>query len=318
MKVLITGGAGFIGSHLAQEHVARGDTVTVLDDLSCGKEGNLREVHKNVTFVRGDAGDRSTIERLCRDVDGVHHLAAAVGVKKHLDAPTECLDANIQGIRNICEHVTRHGCKLVFASSCEIYGAPGDEKLTEDHPMRICQGARWAYAISKLAGEFLVRGLGGPAVSARLFNVVGPRQELGYCMSSFVNRAKDGRPIEVYGDGTQRRTLCYVTDIAWALAEMMHHKKVVKGAWNVGGTVNVSMKELAESVFDVTGTLPDEDNRVQLVPYSKRFKEDPQDPMYRDCDCSKLDKAIGWNGPKIGLEGMIRGTLNGQLKPIET
>lgn len=313
MRVLITGGAGFIGSHLAEEHVKRGDQVVVLDDLSVGNEENLAKIRKQITFIKGDCTDPTVFDRAAQGIQGIHHLAAVVGVDKYMQAPAKCALENTKGVQVACDYAQRYKAKLVYASSSEVYGKPKADLLTEESDCHIGHGPRWSYAISKRNGEYIVDNLPNHAISVRLFNVVGPRQSLGYCMSNFVNAASKSQRIQVYGDGKQKRTFCHVRDIAWGLAELMHSKKANRGVFNLGGTEVSTIKDLAEKVFEIAGTLKDDQNRIQLVPYEKKYTADPEDPQKRACDCSRVADVIGWE-PKHTLEQMIKDSLNGALK----
>lgn len=325
MNILITGGAGFIGSHLAEAHIARGDTVTILDDFSTGNEDNLRKLRKLANVVKGDARLPSMIEKHTRGIDGIYHLAAVVGVKRYLQDPAGCLHANLDGTEAVCEFAKQRKIKLVFASSSEVYGMPGKDPIEEDTPCVIGTGPRWSYAASKLAGEYMVQGVadsGTPAVSVRLFNVIGPRQGAGggAVLPALLNEIRQGKPkLKVFGDGEQRRTFCYVGDTVAALVGLMDAKKATSGAYNLGGEIECSINHLADAVIAaVKPNLKEEKNVVQHVPYEKAYpKGAVDDPRQRVPDCTKLHDLTGWK-PKVGLEAAIKAAMNGLLAPAKS
>jgi UDP-glucose 4-epimerase len=314
MRVLITGGAGFIGSHLAQACLARGDEVYVLDDLSTGSLENLREAKENPEtagrlFVHVDSilNDQRLME-LTGICDVVFHLAAAVGVRYILDNPLLSIRVNIQGTEKVLEWCSKFRKKVLIASSSEVYGKHLHAPLVEDD--NIIYGPtsrfRWSYAASKLMDEFTAlayhRTTGLPVIIVRLFNTVGPRQTGAYGMviPRLAAQALAGEPVTVYGDGKQTRTFTYVEDVVEALTGLMDHPGAVGEIFNVGGTEEISIHDLALRITAMTGS----SSPVGLIPYESAFPKEFEDMRRRVPSIEKIRALTGFT-PKTGLDAIL-------------
>ncbi|MBW1989795.1 MAG: GDP-mannose 4,6-dehydratase [Deltaproteobacteria bacterium] len=314
MRILITGGAGFIGSHLAQACLERGDEVYVLDDLSTGSAENLAPMQKDpglcdrLFFTKGSILDRETLLELVGTCDQVFHLAAAVGVRYILDNPLESIRINIQGTDAVLSQCARFRKKVLITSSSEVYGkhlhAPLKE--TDDIVYGPTGKFRWSYAASKLVDEFTAlayhRNRGLEVITARLFNTVGPRQTGAYGMviPRLVQQALKNEPLTVYGTGAQTRTFTYVKDVVRALLSLMDHPDAVGGTFNVGGTEEVSILELAQRIIKATGS----SSEIRLIPYEEAFPEDFEDMQRRVPDISRIRELTGYV-PKTGLDEIL-------------
>lgn len=299
MDYLITGGAGFIGSHLADALLARGDTVLALDDLSTGSEGNIRHLfdHPEFELREGSILDHDLVAKLAADVDVIVHLAAAVGVKLIVEHPLDSLLTNIRGTEIVLDAATDAGCKVLITSTSEIYGKNANGPLREDDDRILGSPfkARWSYSTSKAVDEILARGYwrdrGTPTVVVRLFNTVGPRQTGAYGMvvPRFVQQALQDKPITVYGDGEQRRSFCHVHDVVTALIELLDHPGAVGDVFNVGARNEVSINELAELILAATGS----SSPIVHVPYDVAYEEGFEDMERRVPDTGKVEALIG-------------------------
>ena len=313
-RVLITGGAGFIGSHLADILLARGDEVVVVDDLSTGRRENLPDRHECLAFLHQDlsaalAGDLAT-ERF----DAVYHLAAAVGVRLVVEDPIGSIGTNIHAASALLEWATTHGpegrgAPTLIASSSEVYGKASKSPFSEDDdvvygPTHV---ARWSYACSKAIDEYLAlayhRQRALPVVVARFFNTVGPRQvgEYGMVLPRFVQAALAGNDLEVHGDGTQSRCFCDVRDVAAVLPRMMAAPACDGRVFNVGSDRVVTIRELADMVLRVTGST----SRVRTIPYEEAYSRGFEDLRQRKPDLSRIAQAVGFC-PTIPLERTIQ------------
>ncbi len=302
MHVLITGGAGFIGSHLVDAHLARGDQVHVIDDLSTGSPVNIADHQQNPSF-RFDEADVLTWDRLERVVgwaDRIYHLAAVVGVYRVIAEPTRVLATNIVG----CERVLRaaHGCRwkpqVVIASSSEVYGHHNDEILTEEMDLTVSTrtGTRWGYSVSKIADEALGLAYGNkfglPVVIARLFNAIGPRQvgRYGMVVPRFVHQAVNSEPLTVFGNGEQTRSFCDVRDTTMALMNLADMCGPGVQVVNVGNDVEISIKALAELVIERACS----DSAIRHVPLKDAYGEDFEDIRRRRPCLKKLRAMTGF------------------------
>ena len=311
MRVLITGGAGFIGSHLAEALLDAGHEVYVLDDLSTGSIDNLAHVkgrpgfHYTIDTVFND----SLVAELVDRADVVFHLAAAVGVKLIVEKPVRTIETNVHGTEVVLRHAAKKK-KLVFiASTSEVYGKSAHVPFREDADL--VMGAttkhRWAYACSKALDEFLAlahwKESQLPVIVMRFFNTVGPRQtgQYGMVVPTFVRQALQGEPITVFGDGTQSRSFTYVGDVVGALLKLMVHPGAVGEVYNVGNPEEVSIRDLAERIKAATGSA----SPIVTIPYSEAYEEGFEDMPRRVPDISKLNQAIGFE-PKVGLDEIIR------------
>ena len=314
MKALITGGAGFIGSHLAERLLRDGHEVAVLDDLSTGSIDNISHLKQTPGFSY--AIDSVTNESLLAEMidrsDVVFHLAAAVGVKLIVEQPVHTIETNVHGTEVVLKHANKKK-KLVFiASTSEVYGKSTDVPFREgaDLVLGATVKHRWAYACSKLLDEFLAlaywkeRKL--PVVIARLFNTVGPRQtgQYGMVLPTFVRQALSGQPITVFGDGRQSRSFTYVGDVVDALIGLTQEPKAVGEVFNIGNTTEVTIGELAERVKTLTGS----DSVIQYVPYDQAYEAGFEDMPRRVPDISKISALIGFQ-PKLELDDIIRSVI---------
>jgi UDP-glucose 4-epimerase len=300
MIVLVTGGAGFIGSHLVDALLARGDRVVVLDALSTGRAANLAAAISNpgCRFVQGSVLDELTVDELVNECDVVVHLAAAVGVKLVVEQPLRSIITNVRGTETVIESAHRYRRKILLASTSEIYGKNSHGALTEDSDCILGPPTvqRWGYSVSKAVDEVLAhayhRERGLPTVVARLFNTVGPRQSPAYGMvvPRLVRQALAGEPLTVYGDGTQSRCFCHVADVVQALLGMLDHPDAVGGVFNVGSTHEISIRDLAERVLArAASSAP-----IVLVPYDEAYETGFEDMARRMPDTSRLRGLTGW------------------------
>ena len=310
MKLLITGGAGFIGSHLAERLIEMGHLVTALDDLSTGSSGNIAPLEKNPNFefIKGSMLDEKLIETLMSGVDGCIHLGAALGVQRILEKPYQSLVANIHGSEIAIKAAAEQGKRFFLASTSELYGKNPKQPLTEesDRVLGSPQLIRWAYSEAKALDESLAQMFmashGLKFVTGRFFNTVGPRQSGAYGMvlPRFVASAMKNEPLLVYGDGSQSRVFCHVSDAINGVLKIFFDDKALGHAFNIGGEEEISIKELAMRVISVTNS----SSRIEYLPYSKAYPEGFEETMRRVPDTSKLRKMTGWK-PEFSLDGII-------------
>jgi UDP-glucose 4-epimerase len=310
MKTLVTGGAGFIGSHLCERLLARGDEVVCLDDLSSGLERNLDAClgQGRFRFVRGSVLDESLVSELVGNVDGVFHLAARVGVRLVLEEPSRTLETNLVGTRHVLEAAARRGARVLLSSSSEVYGRNESPPFAED--AALLTGAtrepRWSYAASKAMAEALVfahvREHGLPALVVRFFNVVGPRQRgcYGMVLPRFVSAALSGAPLEVYGDGTQTRCFLHVADALEAVLALWDEPRALGQVVNVGSRDEVSIEELAECVRRAGGRV----SPVVHMPYREAYGTEMTDFPRRVPSRARLEDLVGPT-PVRGLEAIV-------------
>ena len=314
MRYLVTGGAGFIGSHLSDALLARGDEVTVLDDLSTGDPSNLAEARHapGFRFVEGSILDHPLVTGLAAQADVVVHLAAAVGVKLIVERPLESLITNIRGTEIVLDATAAAGCKILITSTSEIYGknAAGPVKEDDDRVLGSPFKARWSYSTAKAVDEILAkaywRDRGVPAIVARLFNCVGPRQTGAYGMvvPRFVRQALAGEDLTVYGDGEQRRCFCHVLDLVRALVALLDHPDAVGDVFNVGAQHEVSMNDLARVIVEMTGS----SSRIVHIPYDEAYEEGFEDMERRVPDISRIHTLTGWQ-PSRSLDEILRDVI---------
>jgi UDP-glucose 4-epimerase len=310
MRFLITGGAGFIGSHLSDELLARGHEVHVLDDLSTGSIENIRHLKGEPGFgyTIDSVANAPLVAELVDAADAVYHLAAAVGVQLIVESPVRTIETNVHGTEVVLSRASKKKRPVFIASTSEVYGKSADLPYREDGDLTLgpTVKGRWSYAASKALDEFLAiahwkeRGL--PTVIGRLFNTVGPRQtgRYGMVIPSFVEQALDGRPITVYGDGTQRRCFCHVADVVGALADLMVRDDVYGEVFNIGSQDEVRILDLAEQVKAATGS----SSEIELVPYDEAYEEGFEDMDRRIPDTTKIREWIGW-APARSLDDVL-------------
>jgi UDP-glucose 4-epimerase len=311
---LVTGGAGFIGSHLVEALLADGHAVTALDDLSTGRLSNLDRVggHRAFRFVQGSVMDELMVDELIFGADVVVHLAAAVGVRLIVEHPLRSFITNIRGTEIVLEAAHRYRRTVLVASTSEIYGKNDGDALREDSDRILGSPAvaRWAYSTSKAVDEVLAhayhkeRGL--PIVIARFFNTVGPRQSPAYGMviPTFVDQALAGEPLTVHGSGTQRRCFCHVHDTVNAVMRLLGTPASVGGTFNVGSDHEITIAELAQRVKAMTGS----PSPVVLVPYEEAYEGGFEDIMRRVPDTSLVRDVTGWR-PTRSLDDVLRDTI---------
>ena len=310
MKLLITGGAGFIGSHLAERLIEMGHFVIALDDLSTGTSSNIAQLEKNPNFefIKGSMLDEKLVETLMSRVDGCIHLGAALGVQRILEKPYQSLVANIHGSEIAIKAAAEQGKRFFLASTSELYGKNPKQPLTEesDRVLGSPQLIRWAYSEAKALDESLAQMFmashGLKFVTGRFFNTVGPRQSGAYGMvlPRFVASAMKNEPLLVYGDGSQSRVFCHVSDAVNGVLKIFFDDKALGHAFNIGGEEEISIKELAMRVISVTNS----SSSIEYLPYSKAYPEGFEETMRRVPDTSKLRKMTGWK-PEFSLDGII-------------
>jgi UDP-glucose 4-epimerase len=310
MRVLVTGGAGFIGSHLVDHHVAAGDEVVVLDDLSTGRVSNLaHHPPGRVTFLEGAVEDRPLLERAFADVDLVYHMAAVVGVLEVIRRPLRSLTTNLHSTEAVFEQALRRQTRVVFASTSEVYGKNTKVPLreTDDGIYGSTAVARWLYAVSKAADEFMAlayaREHGLPVTTVRLFNTTGPRQSGSYGMvvPRFIRRALLEEPIQIYGDGSQTRCFTNVFDVVRALTSLAATHDAIGVVVNVGQPDEISIRELAERVR----TACDSSSSIENLDYESAYGPGFEDMRRRVPDVTLLRKLIGF-APETPLETTLR------------
>ena len=315
MRALITGGAGFIGSHLTEELLDLGYEVYVIDNLWTGRLANLAKVQINEKFhlVVDTVLNESVMNELIFKADHVYHLAAAVGVLNIMDHPVETIDINVKGTEAVLRLANRFKKKVLIASTSEIYGKHVAHSLSEDdnRVMGTVKKRRWAYACSKTLDEFLALAYYDekklPVVIARLFNTVGPRQtgRYGMVLPNFVQSALLGKPITVYGDGTQTRSFTHVKDVVKALIKLMEEPKAEGDVFNVGNDHEISIKDLAMKVKEMTKS-PSE---IEFIPYEKAYGPGFEDMERRCPNIEKLAKLTGFK-PNHDLDFIIQSVID--------
>lgn len=317
MRVLITGGAGFIGSHLADAYLQRGDDVLVIDDLSTGTIENIRHLKENPRFhyTIDSVHNQPVTAELVDQCDVVFHLAAAVGVKLIVESPVRTIETNVRGTEVVLALANKKQKRVMIASTSEVYGLSADVPFREDG--NLVMGAttkgRWSYACSKAIDEFLAlaywREKKLPTTIVRLFNTVGPRQtgRYGMVIPTFVKQALAGRPITVYGDGKQTRCFGYVGDVVGALIKVMDHSDSVGQVYNIGSTEEISILKLAEKVKELTNS----DSEIVFLPYDEAYEEGFEDMPRRVPDISKVKQLVGFR-PQMMLEGILQSVISYQ------
>lgn len=309
-RFLVTGGAGFIGSHLCDLLIREGHEVVVIDNLSTGSADNVRQLthHERFQFVRADVMDEIALNHQASQAHVIIHLAAAVGVRLIVERPVHTIETNILGTEAVLKTGLRYGARVLLASTSEVYGKGIKLPFAEDDDVLLgsTNKSRWAYAASKMVDEFLGlayhREYGLDVVPVRLFNTVGPRQtgQYGMVIPTFVRQAMAGKPLTVFGDGTQQRCFCHVRDVVQALYALAECEQASGTLFNVGGSEEVSILQLAERVNHLVG------NRagVQIVPYKDAYAPGFEDMARRKPDVERVFKQIGWR-PEASLDTIL-------------
>jgi len=319
MQVLITGGAGFIGSHLAEAYLARGDEVWVMDDLSTGGIRNVEHLrnHPKFHYLVETVMNIPVLAESIDRVDAVIHLAAAVGVRLIVESPVNTIETNIKGTENVLLQANKKKKKVFIASTSEVYGKSARLPFREEDDLVLgpTTKGRWSYACSKALDEFLAiaywkeRKL--PVVIARLFNTVGPRQtgRYGMVIPTFVRQALSGSPITVFGDGTQSRSFTYVSDVVQAILGLVDSDEAVGQVFNIGNGKEITILDLASLVKEVSGSA----SQIVTIPYDQAYEEGFEDMPRRVPDISKIRKAIGYE-PTLGIRAILEKVVEYERK----
>jgi len=311
MKALVTGGAGFIGSHLAERLLEKGNKVVVVDNLSTGSLKNIAAFKKRsgFEFAKGDIRDAELMATLIKRCDAVFHLAAAVGVKLIAETPVHTIQTNIAGTETVLEAANKFNRKILIASSSEVYGKNESVPFNEDDDIVLGSTSlsRWSYACSKAVDEFLGLAFhqqyGLKVVISRFFNTIGPRQtgRYGMVVPRFVQWALRNEPVLIYGTGKQRRCFCYVQDIVEAVIGLMNCEQATGKVFNIGSVEEITIEALADKVIAMTGSR----SKKEFVPYEVAYGRPIEDMMRRVPCLTRIKKAIGWE-PKTNLTGALQ------------
>jgi UDP-glucose 4-epimerase len=317
MHYLITGGAGFIGSHLAERLLNEGHSVTIIDDLCTGSVQNIErlKLQPGFNYVVESIFNRHLLAELIDDCDAVFHLAASVGVRLIVESPVRTIETNVRGTEVVLSLANKKKKKVLVASTSEVYGLSSDVPFREDG--NLVMGAttkgRWSYACSKAIDEFLAlaywREKKLPTIIVRLFNTVGPRQtgQYGMVIPTFVKQALAGRSITVYGDGNQSRCFGYVGDVIGALVKLMDHDNAVGQVFNIGSNQEISILALAQRVKELTQS----DSEIVFIPYDEAYEEGFEDMPRRVPDISKVSELVGFR-PEMSLDGILKTVIDYQ------
>jgi len=311
---LVTGGAGFIGSHLVESLLATGHRVFALDDLSTGRAANLDAVrrHPNFHLARAGVTDAIVLDRLASQSDIVIHLAAAVGVKLIVNHPVETIEINVNGTEAVLKAALHYDCRIVIASTSEVYGKGSRIPFAEDDDVLLgsTMKSRWSYAASKMIDEFLALAyhaeFGLPVTILRLFNTVGPRQRgrYGMVVPRLVAQALAGEPMTVYGTGEQRRCFCDVRDVVEAILGLADHREAIGRVFNIGSTEETTILSLAERVRE----LADRASSIRRIPYDRAYPPGFEDMQRRVPDTSRIHGLLGWT-PRRRLDEILAGVI---------
>ncbi|CAM8620374.1 NAD-dependent epimerase/dehydratase family protein [Candidatus Planktophila dulcis] len=308
MRAFITGGAGFIGSHLADALIARGDSVTILDNLSTGSTKNIAHLEGKISVFEGDIRDKELVDKLVANSDTVFHMAAALGVKNIMEHTIESIDRNFNGSEVVLNAATKHDKRLLIASTSEIYGKNPNQPLHEesDRVVGAPQKIRWTYSDAKALEEAVAHTLhkthGLKVTTVRFFNTVGPRQtgQYGMVVPRFVQAALKNEEITIYDDGSQSRVFCHVEDAVRAVLSLLDRDSTIGDYFNVGGVGEVTIKQLAEQIIKQTHS----NSVIKFIPYSDAYPAGFEDMQRRVPDVSKINKAVGWS-PTHTLDSII-------------
>ena len=308
MRALITGGAGFIGSHLADALIARGDSVAILDNLSTGSKANISHMIERVRFVEGDIRNKELVEDITQDVDIVLHMAAALGVQTIMNQTVESVSTNFTGSEVVMQAALKFDKRLIIASTSEIYGKNPKQPLseTDDRVIGTPQKIRWTYADAKALEEAVAYALfstnGLKQTTLRFFNTVGPRQtgRYGMVVPRFVQAALNNEPIPVHGDGSQSRVFCHVEDVINAIILVLADDSTIGEVFNVGGVGEITIKQLAEKIIERTNST----SKISYTPYVEVYPPGYEDMQRRVPDTTKLRTHLNWH-PSHTLDSII-------------
>jgi UDP-glucose 4-epimerase len=308
MRVLITGGAGFIGSHLADALLAQGDEVTILDNLTTGSAANIAHIKDQITIHQGDIRDEALVESLVKEADLVLHMAAALGVKNIMENTVESVSINFTGSDVVLKAATKFDKRLVIASTSEIYGKNPEQPLNEesDRVVGAPQKIRWTYSDAKALEEAIAHTLhrthGLKVTTVRFFNTVGPRQtgQYGMVLPRFVKQALNNEDITIYDDGSQSRVFCHVDDAVRAVLSLIKDDSTIGDYFNIGGVGEVTIKELAERIIERTGSK----SKLVSIPFSQAYGAGFEDMPRRVPNIEKIKNKIGWT-PAHNLDAII-------------
>jgi len=319
MKVLITGGAGFIGSHLCDALISEGKEVTILDNLSTGSKKNIAHLEGKIKVLQGDIRDQKLVESLVKDCDLVLHMAAALGVDNILENPIESISTNYHGSEIVLNAATKFDKRIVIASTSEIYGKNPKQPLseTDDRVIGTPQKLRWTYSDAKALEEatayslFLTKKL--RVTTVRFFNTVGPRQtgRYGMVIHRFVKSALENKPINIFGDGSQTRVFCHVYDATAATMQLALESKSVGEVFNIGGVGEISILELANKIIKQLSST----SKIKFVDYAEAYTIGYEDMVRRVPDISKITNFINWK-PQISLDKTIQDVSSAYLKML--
>jgi UDP-glucose 4-epimerase len=323
MKALITGGAGFIGSHLAERLLKDGNEVVVIDNLSTGSFKNIESFkkHSGFEFVEGDVRNAELLEPLVEQSEAVFHLAAAVGVKLIADKPVHTIETNIGGTETVLDVANKFGKKILIASSSEVYGKSEAIPFREDDDLVLGSTSlsRWSYACSKAIDEFLglafYQQFGLSVLIARFFNTIGPRQtgQYGMVVPRFVQWALRNEPILIYGTGQQRRCFCYVADLVGAIISLMSCEQAAGKVYNIGSAEEITIEALADKIIEMTGSK----SSKEFVPYEDAYGRPIEDMMRRVPSLERIKKTIDWE-PKTGLTEALQVIIDSEKLKMES
>src|SRR5579872_160768 len=321
MNVLITGGAGFIGSHLAERLVDRGDHATIIDDLSTGSVHNIQHLKgtQKFDYFLDSVTNQRLMAELIDAADVIYHLAAAVGVRLIVESPTRTMETNIRGTEIVLELAAKKKKRVLITSTSEVYGKRNQVPFREDDDLVMGppDKGRWSYACSKLIDEFLAvaywKEKKVPAVIARLFNVVGPRQtgRYGMVIPNLVKQALTGAEMTVYGDGSQTRCFTYISDAVSALISLAEHPKAQGEVYNIGSVEEISILMLARKTREMAAS----DNKIVMIPYDRAYEAGFEDMMRRVPDLAKIKKLIGYQ-PSMNLDEILLDTIKFHIEKL--